>query len=85
MSTVDGYTCEEVVRRLSDYLDRELSAAEVKMVEEHLDACAQCASEYAFEARVLAELKRNLRRIDVPQSLVDKVDAILGEAQRRNR
>ena len=85
MSTVDGYTCEEVVRRLSDYLDRELAAAEMTLVQEHLDMCAQCASEYAFEARVLAELKRNLRRIDVPQSIVDKVDAILGLAQRRNR
>ena len=85
MSTVDRYTCEEVVRRLSDYLDRELSAAEMTMVQEHLDTCAQCASEYAFEARVLAELKRKLRRIDLPQSLVDQVDAILAEAQRRGR
>lgn len=85
MSTVDRYTCEEVVRRLSDYLDRELAAAEMALMKEHLDTCAQCASEHAFEARVLEELKRKLRRIDLPQSLVDKVDAILAEAQRRDR
>lgn len=85
MSMVDRYTCEEVVRRLNDYLDRELSAAEMTMMQEHLDTCAQCASEYAFEVSVLDELKRKLRRIEVPQSLVDKVDAILAAAQRRDR
>ena len=85
MSTVDRYTCEEVIRRLSDYLDRELSAAEMAMAQEHLDTCAECASAHAFEARILEELKRKLRRIDLPQSLVDKVDAILAAAQRKDR
>ena len=85
MSAIDRYTCEEVIRRLSDYLDRELSAAEMAMAQEHLDTCAECASAHAFEARVLEELKRKLRRIDVPQSLIDKVDAILAGAQRKDR
>ena len=85
MSAVDRYTCEEVLRRLNDYLDRELSEAEMTMVKEHLDTCAQCASEHAFEDSVLRELKDKLRRIDLPQSLVDKVAAILTDAQRRNR
>jgi len=85
MSAVDRYTCEEVLRRLNDYLDRELSEAEMTMVKEHLDTCAQCASEHAFEDSVLRELKDKLRRIDLPQSLVDKVAAILTGAQRRDR
>ena len=85
MSAVDRYTCEEVFRRLNDYLDRELSAAEMTMVKEHLDTCAQCASEHAFEDSVLRELKDKLRRIDLPQSLVDKVAAVLTDAQRRVR
>ena len=77
MSAVDRYTCEEVVRRLNDYLDRELSPAEMVLIKEHLYTCAQCASAHAFEARALQELKSKLRRIDVPQSLVEKVAAIL--------
>ena len=84
MSAVDRYTCEEVFRRLNDYLDRELSAAEMALVKEHLDTCGQCASEHAFEASVLRELKSKLRRIDLPQSLIDKVAAILAEADRTN-
>ncbi len=84
MSAVDRYTCEAVFRRLNDYLDRELSAAEMALVKEHLDTCAQCASEHAFEASVLRELKSKLRRIDLPQSLIDKVAAILAEADPTN-
>ena len=84
MSAVDRYTCEEVFRRLNDYLDRELSAAEMALVKEHLDTCGQCASEHAFEASVLRELKSKLRRIDLPRSLIDKVAAILAEAGRTN-
>jgi len=85
MNAVDRYTCEEVFRRLNDYLDRELSVAEMTMVKEHLATCAQCASEHAFEDSVLREMKEKLRRIDLPQSLVDKVAAILTDAQRRDR
>lgn len=81
MSPVDRFTCEEVFRRLNDYLDRELSPAEMTMVKEHLETCAQCASEHAFEESVLRELKSKLRRIDLPQSLIDKVDAILSDAR----
>ncbi len=85
MSAVDRYTCEEVFRRLNDYLDRELSPAEMELVKEHLATCAQCASEHAFEASVLQELKSKLRRIDLPRSLVDKVEAILSDSRRGDR
>ena len=79
MSTLDRYTCEETVRRLNDYLDRELSPAEMTLVREHLETCTGCAGAFAFESSVLAELKAKLRRIDLPQSLVAKVEAILSD------
>jgi len=85
MTAADRYTCEQVFLRLNDYLDRELSPAEMAMVKEHLDTCARCASEHAFEDSVLREMKEKLRRIDLPRSLVDKVAAILTDAQRRDR
>ena len=40
--TVAGLRCSEVLARLSDYIDGELDAAEVKDVEEHLLACPNC-------------------------------------------
>ena len=75
--SVDRYTCEQVFQRINDYLDRELSAEEMALVRAHLDTCTECASEYSFESSVLAELKAKLRRIDLPQSVLDKVQAVL--------
>jgi anti-sigma factor RsiW len=40
--TVAGLRCSEVLARLSDYIDGELDAAEVKDVEKHLLGCPNC-------------------------------------------
>jgi predicted anti-sigma-YlaC factor YlaD len=77
MSPVDRYTCEETFRRLNDYLDRELTGEEMRLVREHLDTCAMCASEYAFESSVLGDLKAKLRRIDLPPAVLEEVQRIL--------
>lgn len=81
--TLDRFTCEEVFQRINDYLDRELSAAEMALVREHLDTCVVCAGEYAFEGRVLDDLKAKLRRIDLPASVLANVQAILSDPKNR--
>ncbi len=40
--TVAGLRCSEVLARLSDYIDGELDAADIKQVEEHLLGCPNC-------------------------------------------
>ena len=82
MSDVDRFTCEEVFHRLDDFLDRELSAEEMRLVREHLDLCEACAMEHRFERRVLDDVKRKLRRIDMPAGLVDRVPAAIERAER---
>lgn len=77
MGTLDRYTCEQVFRLLDDYVDRELGAEEVRRVEEHLATCVQCADEYEFEVTLLGGLKEKIRRMDVPESAVEKVRAAL--------
>ena len=69
----DRYTCEEMLRRLDDYLDRELAAEEIALVEDHLKDCEACIREFGFEARVIREVRAKLQAVDVPQSLVDRV------------
>jgi anti-sigma factor (TIGR02949 family) len=81
MSATDPYTCEQVFRRLDDYVDRELTAEEIDRVEEHLATCAQCASEARFERGLVDGLKAKIRQIDVPVSLVAKIETALN----RNR
>jgi anti-sigma factor (TIGR02949 family) len=70
---LDRYTCEEAFRRLDDFLDRELSAEETTLVREHLEVCAGCAREFAYEASVLRGVRDKLRDIDIPPDLQARV------------
>lgn len=85
MTTPDRYTCEEVFRRLNDYLDRELTDREIKLVEEHLETCAACASEYRFEGQLLESLRAKLTKPDLPPDLAARIRAALSrDADRRH-
>ena len=73
----DRYTCEDVFRRLDDYLDRELDAREQDLVRQHLETCPVCAAEYHFESTVLKQVKSKVRRISVPQDLFQRISKAL--------
>ena len=77
MSPLDRYTCEEVFRRMDEFLDRELAAHEVGRVRAHLETCAACAGEYAFEEQVLTSVRAKLRRVGVPADLRERVERSL--------
>jgi anti-sigma factor (TIGR02949 family) len=65
--------CEAILRRLDDYIDRELSADEVLMVERHLEECLRCASQYRFEIRLIQDIRVRLRRIALPRDLMTRI------------
>ena len=69
----DRLTCEEMFRRLDDYLDRALTPAEIRRVEAHLENCARCASEYRFDATVLESVRNRLARVQAPAGLLDRI------------
>lgn len=77
-------TCEETFRRLNDYLDRVLTEDEVRLVEQHLETCAQCTSEYKFETSFVEEMRNKLSRIAVPQEFREQLLAKLTQAGRAN-
>lgn len=77
---LDRMTCESAFRRLDDFLDRQLSAEETRLVEEHLHICAACTREFSFEASVLAGVRRKLRAIAAPPDLLARIAAQLGGA-----
>ena len=83
MSTPDRFACEEVFARLDDFLDRELSVEEMRLVQEHLDACDGCAGEYRFEAGVLSGVREKLRRLGAPPDLMARISARILEEQAR--
>ena len=78
------YRCDDVFARLDDYLDRELSPAEMERVREHLDACAECAREHRFEAGVLDGIKAKLRHLQAPDQLVRRVAKLLEDERDRH-
>jgi anti-sigma factor (TIGR02949 family) len=69
----DRYTCEEMLRRLDDYLDRELTPDEIRRVEQHLETCDACVREFGFEASVIHAVRVKLRQVEVPETLLDRV------------
>ena len=83
MSPIDRLSCEELFRRLDDYLDRELDQREAVLVREHLETCAVCAAEYAFEASMLRSVRAKLSHIAAPPDLMQKISLRLAETERR--
>jgi anti-sigma factor (TIGR02949 family) len=68
-----GYICAHVRAQLNDFVDRELPAAEILRVQEHIRACAPCAEIHAFEASVIRQIKRKVGRSTLPPALVSRV------------
>ena len=79
---LDRLTCEEVFRRLDDFLDRELSAEDMQLVREHLDTCEICTQEFQFEAGVIEGIRAKLQRIVLPVDLVARITRRIDEERR---
>ncbi len=77
---VNRLNCEQTFARLDDYLDRELTPAELAEVAQHLERCVVCAGEFGVEARLLEEIRLKLRRVRAPAELMAKIEARLRQA-----
>jgi anti-sigma factor (TIGR02949 family) len=74
---VNRVTCEEAFRQLDDYLDRQLRAGELRLIEEHLEICAACLREFTFEQSVLDGVRKKLREVTAPPGLMARIAAAL--------
>ena len=81
---LDRYSCEEVFRRIDEYLDRELAPQEVERVRAHLETCVVCASEYRFEDALLREVRSKLRRVAMPADLRSRIERELAAMRSPN-
>lgn len=57
MPTKDQIRCEEVLRHLLTYLDRELDAATSARIAHHLELCRGCFSRAEFERKLKGHLR----------------------------
>lgn len=76
--------CEEAVRRLAAYLDRELDPAKSDEVEEHLERCRSCYSRAEFERRLKERIRRDLRVGEVPPEFEERVRTLLRDLPERS-
>lgn len=74
-------TCDELLARLDDYLDRNLSPHELGEVEGHLDDCLACLQRYRFQRGLLIGIRSRLRRIALPPHLLSSIRLRLEEAR----
>lgn len=49
---MDCLDCVETTARLHLYIDRELNAEEVEVVQQHLEACPHCECRFHFDIRI---------------------------------
>ena len=84
MKEQDQLTCKETLRRLDDYLDRELDPQQMAMVRAHLKECDVCGPESAFEESVFTCIKEKLQDLPLPDGLKDRVLGRIDELRREN-
>ena len=77
---VPVFDCKETVRRLWDYLDRELTATDMAGIDAHIAQCDKCPAHFAFERQFLAAVKAARTQHTAPDALRARVRATLGLA-----
>jgi anti-sigma factor (TIGR02949 family) len=76
MSESTNMQCDDALRLLAQYLDRELTDGEHAEVERHLRTCRSCFSRAEFERRLKGELAA-LTAADVPTALQHRIRVLL--------
>jgi anti-sigma factor (TIGR02949 family) len=75
--TIDpNMSCEEVLRQLFAYLDRELDPRTAALIDRHIEACRGCYTRAAFERKLKARL-RGAAEKPAPARLRERVKDIL--------
>lgn len=72
----DHIDCEEVIRTLFAYLDREVDEPLVERIDQHLKRCRDCFSRAEFERR-LRERLNETTEAKAPKRLQNRVRRVL--------
>ena len=68
--------CDDVLKKVFDFLDHEVDAAGVAELEEHLDLCRTCFDRVEFEKR-LRERMREKTFHACPDALKNRIQGLL--------
>jgi anti-sigma factor (TIGR02949 family) len=76
MSDRDDIDCEQALKRLLEFIDRELSDSEHDGMERHLRTCRSCFSRMEFEGRLKQQLS-TLSGDEVPKAARDRIRTLI--------
>jgi mycothiol system anti-sigma-R factor len=77
MNDTDNISCEEALKRVFAYLDRELDEHAHGEMAYHLSRCRSCFSRTEFERRLKMQL-RETGRSEPPSALQTRIRQLLG-------
>lgn len=73
---LDFNQCEQAVKRLTEYLSRELSDDEQARVEQHLRECRGCFEMFSFEEQLLEIVREKATEGKAPDALRQRILAL---------
>lgn len=71
--------CAETLEELHRFLDKELPAATVTDIMEHLATCSDCQPTFEFHAELKRIISEKAQRDEMPPGLLDRVMACFGD------
>ncbi|MDQ6888337.1 MAG: mycothiol system anti-sigma-R factor [Gemmatimonadota bacterium] len=81
----DDWTCDEVIERVYEYLDGELTPDIDEAIRRHLARCRKCFPEFEHERVFLRFLERHAQIEKAPPALRRRIfQALLDEEARRH-
>lgn len=66
-------SCADVLAKVYEFLDSELSQADCSKIQEHLDECGPCLEEFGLDQMVKDVVKRGCGCETLPEDLRSKV------------
>jgi anti-sigma factor (TIGR02949 family) len=76
MSAKQSLTCEEVLKHLFAYIDKELDVATSAEIDRHLEQCRGCFSRADFERKLKDKLAES-GSIEAPERVRSRVKALI--------
>jgi mycothiol system anti-sigma-R factor len=67
--------CSEVLHRVYEYLDGEMTPDDTRKIKDHLDACGPCLQEYDLDQALKAIVKRSCACEEAPVELRTQIMA----------
>lgn len=65
--------CQEAVKRLNEYLSRELDPEEEERVQSHLSQCKGCFEKFRFEENLLRLIREKIGQVQAPTALRQRI------------